>query len=124
MVPRQRTGDDLPRAEPPPLVLNSKLTEGGTAMRRRIVAFTVAALLTGAAGVSAQIYAPQSVERYFRLEWEATRGRKRSEEHTSELQSRLHLVCRLLLEKKKDYDTRRESKSRNSTQSGVTRQAW
>src|SRR2546422_4526240 len=27
----------------------------------------------------------------------------RSEEHTSELQSRLHLVCRLLLEKKKKY---------------------
>src|SRR2546422_3011831 len=27
-------------------------------------------------------------------------GFKRSEEHTSELQSRLHLVCRLLLEKK------------------------
>src|SRR2546422_7871621 len=29
----------------------------------------------------------------------------RSEEHTSELQSRLHLVCRLLLEKKKIYST-------------------
>src|SRR2546429_606144 len=28
-------------------------------------------------------------------------GKSRSEEHTSELQSRLHLVCRLLLEKKK-----------------------
>src|SRR2546429_2626593 len=28
-------------------------------------------------------------------------GEQRSEEHTSELQSRLHLVCRLLLEKKK-----------------------
>src|SRR2546422_7987376 len=28
-------------------------------------------------------------------------GDHRSEEHTSELQSRLHLVCRLLLEKKK-----------------------
>src|SRR5687768_10448287 len=28
----------------------------------------------------------------------------RSEEHTSELQSRLHLVCRLLLEKKIDED--------------------
>src|SRR2546429_2836590 len=27
---------------------------------------------------------------------------ERSEEHTSELQSRLHLVCRLLLEKKKN----------------------
>src|SRR2546429_3988691 len=31
--------------------------------------------------------------------------RKRSEEHTSELQSRLHLVCRLLLEKKKKHNT-------------------
>src|SRR2546429_5309528 len=30
-----------------------------------------------------------------------TRSAPRSEEHTSELQSRLHLVCRLLLEKKK-----------------------
>src|SRR5687768_18265781 len=29
----------------------------------------------------------------------------RSEEHTSELQSRLHLVCRLLLEKKKKITT-------------------
>src|SRR2546429_5055176 len=28
-------------------------------------------------------------------------GTERSEEHTSELQSRLHFVCRLLLEKKK-----------------------
>src|SRR5256884_1560627 len=31
-----------------------------------------------------------------------TRAGSRSEEHTSELQSRLHLVCRLLLEKKKN----------------------
>src|SRR2546422_6642109 len=30
-----------------------------------------------------------------------SRRSRRSEEHTSELQSRLHLVCRLLLEKKK-----------------------
>src|SRR2546429_6600648 len=30
----------------------------------------------------------------------------RSEEHTSELQSRLHLVCRLLLEKKKKHYSR------------------
>src|SRR2546429_5124389 len=37
------------------------------------------------------------------LFWQAiTRGSTdRSEEHTSELQSRLHLVCRLLLEKKR-----------------------
>src|SRR5690554_7619707 len=31
----------------------------------------------------------------------------RSEEHTSELQSRPHLVCRLLLEKKKNKKTKR-----------------
>src|SRR2546422_8356557 len=36
---------------------------------------------------------------------------RRSEEHTSELQSRLHLVCRLLLEKKKK-NLRQLSKSR------------
>src|SRR5690625_6488031 len=35
------------------------------------------------------------------LRLEAVRERGRSEEHTSELQSRGHLVCRLLLEKKK-----------------------
>src|SRR3712207_8134010 len=33
---------------------------------------------------------------------EAREGRSRSEEHTSELQSRQYLVCRLLLEKKKN----------------------
>src|SRR5687768_17928976 len=32
---------------------------------------------------------------------------RRSEEHTSELQSRLHLVCRLLLEKKKKNTNKR-----------------
>src|SRR5690625_6488017 len=32
-----------------------------------------------------------------------TSSYRRSEEHTSELQSRGHLVCRLLLEKKKTY---------------------
>src|SRR5687768_17642226 len=33
----------------------------------------------------------------------------RSEEHTSELQSRLHLVCRLLLEKKKKKNAKRKN---------------
>src|SRR3712207_8677884 len=32
-------------------------------------------------------------------------GRARSEEHTSELQSRQYIVCRLLLEKKKTHKT-------------------
>src|SRR5689334_23497914 len=35
----------------------------------------------------------------------------RSEEHTSELQSQFHLVCRLLLEKKKRSNASRASKS-------------
>src|SRR2546422_4885291 len=39
-------------------------------------------------------------------------GRTRSEEHTSELQSRLHLVCRLLLEKKKKRDESLNGQSR------------
>src|SRR2546429_7149245 len=36
---------------------------------------------------------------------------ERSEEHTSELQSRLHLVCRLLLEKKKKKNKQASSSS-------------
>src|SRR5690625_5859595 len=35
---------------------------------------------------------------------------ERSEEHTSELQSRGHLVCRLLLEKKKTHEQTRDCK--------------
>src|SRR2546422_5173862 len=38
---------------------------------------------------------------YFAVGKYAEAREARSEEHTSELQSRLHLVCRLLLEKKK-----------------------
>src|SRR5690625_6594761 len=37
------------------------------------------------------------------------RRRARSEEHTSELQSRGHLVCRLLLEKKKEKQKKQQS---------------
>src|SRR3989449_2199519 len=37
----------------------------------------------------------------------ARQGRERSEEHTSELQSRLHILFRLLLEKKKKENARR-----------------
>src|SRR2546429_9174984 len=43
-----------------------------------------------------------------RLQFAAEHMDPRSEEHTSELQSRLHLVCRLLLEKKKNTKTKRE----------------
>src|SRR5437870_6424035 len=40
--------------------------------------------------------------------------RNRSEEHTSELQSRGHLVCRLLLEKKKK-EKKKEQRTKKST---------
>src|SRR2546422_6123102 len=48
------------------------------------MSFTKTKPLPGSAGLTVRITCPY-----------------RSEEHTSELQSRLHLVCRLLLEKKK-----------------------
>src|SRR5271166_6675129 len=47
-------------------------------------------------------YAPQAVSAWrFYRQLAPLRAGSRSEEHTSELQSRGHLVCRLLLEKKK-----------------------
>src|SRR5947199_1479553 len=48
-----------------------------------------------------------------RIERNESRAReKRSEEHTSELQSLRHLVCRLLLEKKKNKRTQTTCKSK------------
>src|SRR5207247_11185110 len=51
-----------------------------------------------------------------RLEKRGGRSRPRSEEHTSELQSRVDLVCRLLLEKKK--------RSRRTERRERCRKAW
>src|SRR5690606_40875312 len=45
-----------------------------------------------------EIRRPRQQPRFLRI-----RPARRSEEHTSELQSRENLVCRLLLEKKKEY---------------------
>src|SRR3712207_7251844 len=47
------------------------------------------------------------------------RAQRRSEEHTSELQSRQYLVCRLLLEKKKNLksSSRRSARGRKSESS-------
>src|SRR2546429_6825782 len=50
---------------------------------------------------------PRATERV-RCRCRASPCRGRSEEHTSELQSRLHLVCRLLLEKKKRAQAARD----------------
>src|SRR5436309_6321781 len=53
--------------------------------------------------------------------YELTSTWKRSEEHTSELQSRENLVCRLLLEKKKPPRARRARAARDVAQRGVPR---
>src|SRR3712207_7863832 len=47
----------------------------------------------------------EPIRAYAQEQMEAAGEEARSEEHTSELQSRQYLVCRLLLEKKKTYDT-------------------
>src|SRR5256884_816001 len=48
----------------------------------------------------------------------------RSEEHTSELQSRLHLVCRLLLEKKKQHRYTLDSRLRRIRGSACRVSRW
>src|SRR2546422_8267254 len=60
-------------------------------------------------GDAARDEAPQpgleaNVKKTFHDDLAGERAGQRSEEHTSELQSRLHLVCRLLLEKKKRHE--------------------
>src|SRR2546422_4042438 len=61
--------------------------------------FFFASMLLALARSAALFPFDPKTETYYRI-WASTQP-LRSEEHTSELQSRLHLVCRLLLEKKK-----------------------
>src|SRR3712207_8068251 len=58
-------------------------------------------------GPSTQTFAPRNhLEVWDGADWTTVRAiTARSEEHTSELQSRQYLVCRLLLEKKKNSGT-------------------
>src|SRR6195256_7024817 len=69
---------------------------------------------------------PISLEAHFSHDRDAKVGRvhsrrARSEEHTSELQSPMYLVCRLLLEKKKKHET--EHGLADSTAADSTRSA-
>src|SRR5690625_6256494 len=75
------------------VILEAKKIRG--AILIGILATTLAAILTGQVAPPEAIFStPPSLSPVaFQLD--------RSEEHTSELQSRGHLVCRLLLEKKK-----------------------
>src|SRR5258707_5162918 len=78
----------------------------GVVGERRLIAATIA-------GASANRLPSfpyrDNIEKMAFPDWPApTEGMSeiRSEEHTSELQSRQYLVCRLLLEKKKEYTQR------------------
>src|SRR5438309_6185542 len=55
---------------------------------------------------AARAHAADLFARHVRMVEGLCRGLLRSEEHTSELQSQFHLVCRLLLEKKKNKTAR------------------
>src|SRR2546422_9415320 len=72
----------------------------------RSTLFPYTTLFRSPAATALARHDPREVPRAIANQGQALAGQRgpapgRSEEHTSELQSRLHLVCRLLLEKKK-----------------------
>src|SRR3989442_11727001 len=74
----------------------------------KVAATNTTLLLRGESGVGKEVVAraihkasPRAHRQFLKVNCAALPGELRSEEHTSELQSRPHLVCRLLLEKKK-----------------------
>src|SRR3712207_6977643 len=85
---------------------------------------TLSRSLLGESGASATVRAASRVEaikipretfRRMISEGRPAAFRLRSEEHTSELQSRQYLVCRLLLEKKKREQIVERQKEQNAT---------
>src|SRR2546422_8414666 len=81
----QTPSDDLTRNRHQ---LSSRMIMSGFTINARRAGRTLAIVTTPANTIGAASHTHKA-------------GEPRSEEHTSELQSRLHLVCRLLLEKKK-----------------------
>src|SRR2546425_7974296 len=80
-------------------VLSTSLSMGGTMVQLRgplSISLAATVLLAFAAGAQPGANASRTVA-----------ARERSEEHTSELQSLAYLVCRLLLEKKKNKNSKR-----------------
>src|SRR2546429_9013288 len=75
--------------------LSNFITHGSRLGLTRVSRFAGASQLRAAALIPAQALPQQSKNR---RSIRQQGGSKRSEEHTSELQSRLHLVCRLLLD--------------------------
>src|SRR5258708_26397841 len=99
MIPRHQPVEDLPAPNHPELLPRRPLLRGGIILEGPRVT-------------------PQRVEPRFELPHRVPLGREpypRSEEHTSELQSPDHLVCRLLLEKKKTKSTAQNASKRSAT---------
>src|SRR3990172_7526937 len=78
----------------------TKCTKTVTLRRDRRAAHSAA---RAAATGKTQAASDQGLFAFSQLRLPCNAGLHRSEEHTSELQSRLHLVCRLLLEKRTHY---------------------
>src|SRR5260370_3981821 len=68
-------------------------------------------LLTRVPGSGLFWWTDKLLKLYEAFPWQPGKASYRSEEHTSELQSHLNLVCRLLLEKKKQMLGRSVSRS-------------
>src|SRR2546429_4739937 len=103
MLSSSRNAEAKMRSEPVALMVSAPDPPMPRVMVNVLVAMAVTRNTSGAAfddcafGTDTISPTPKSVPSAVRMLVTA----ERSEEHTSELQSRLHLVCRLLLEKKK-----------------------
>src|SRR5687768_18050786 len=85
-----------------------------TTLFRSLVGFRVSVLVLAALVAAALLTAAILMRGDLGTANRKAKFRQRSEEHTSELQSRLHLVCRLLLEKKKQKSIRTPATYRTS----------
>src|SRR5439155_13897194 len=104
----------ITRRDPGPDGILGNADDAGT-----VTLYDYSAAFRGAAFVNTQIVNATNADRYdsiegtlikrFSIESYRTALVARSEEHTSELQSRGHLVCRLLLEKKKQINNNYKS---------------
>src|SRR5215216_3290011 len=86
-------------ASAPPFVKNDIVRSPGVTSASRRPSVDRASVAIG--GPIVQSFSACSLIAAISLGWPCPSARLRSEEHTSELQSPDHLVCRLLLEKKK-----------------------
>src|SRR5438445_9980575 len=80
---------------------------------------SVSAIQAGIAGVSALNSSKASGVNFARIVLIVPVRSSRSEEHTSELQSRQYLVCRLLLEKKKNNKEQLLTSTKNSDKCAI-----